>query len=301
MYGYLRVYSKDVRISAYNGYASYYCGLCLYYSYKFNRFSLARFLTNHDIAILAMILDAGEKEAHNCGHCGKYIPNKGVFDCSFWDKIGLINYCIFANKIYDDSCDEKNKKFKLQIKLWNVVFFKYRHNHRETIDRINLIMHEYWIIERQQKSFDSLINAFSKSIEDIFSNQFPERQNECKLIAKLIKWIYFADAIDDYYEDTIAKHFNPLESITKRYNPISRKDFFDCYIGVLINIYNSIYNEIVAAYEIYRLKEHPVLDWLIFHSIPKTFKEIVASDKKWNQYQVIKGGTKKWLKNLFLN
>lgn len=224
MFGYVRAWEPEMKICEFEYYRAAYCGLCR----ACGRCTgcRSRALLNYDFAFLALVRIAlsGEAVQTEARRCLVHPTKKRLMMA----QRGQLDYCAYASalldyhKCRDDVADESGLR-RLRARL-GLVYMRRMHKRgaarlpeleRSIVTRLG----ELSELERGGcASVDRPAGVFGELTADILSC---ELEGSRAAVARQIgyhigKWIYIADALDDYEDDLAHGHYNPLACMWPR-------------------------------------------------------------------------------------
>ena len=248
MFGYVRVSKPELRVKEYELYRSTYCGLCRSMGKCTGQCS--RMTLSYDFVFLALIrmslmkdtADFGKKSciAHPLQKRSYMKSNPTLRYCS--GAAALLNY----HKVKDDLSDEKGVKKLSAVCLLPFVASA----RRKAIKKMGLSPLDKKISEDLQRlseiektrlrSVDEPAKVFGELLGDILS--YGTDGNSARISHALGmsvgKWIYIADALDDWNDDAKKERYNPFILLYGKDSP--DKDTLD-------SIRIALKNELCAA------------------------------------------------------
>ena len=219
MFGYIRVHAPRLRMCEWECYRAYYCGLCKAMGSCTGQCS--RLSLSYDFVFLAAV---------RCSLAGEK-PDLAKFRCMIHPlrrrlkvkNSPQLSYCadvsalLTAAKIADDLQDERG--FRRLRAFFARLFFRSAarragKRHPELNEKIAAHLDRLRGIERDDSivSADAPAEVFGALLADVASDGFEGAKAR---IAAAIgdsvgRWLYLADAIDDWKEDAKKKRYNPL-------------------------------------------------------------------------------------------
>lgn len=218
VFGYVKAWMPELRVCELEYYRAAYCGLCR----ACGRCTgcRSRMLLNYDFAFLALVRMAltGERAVTERRRCIVHPTHRRVI----MTQRGQLDYCAYASallsyhKCRDDVADESGGR-RLRARA-GLVFM--RHMHRAAAKQLPGL--ERVIIERLGElgelersgcaSVDIPAGVFGRITEAILEHGL---EGSTAAVARQIgyhvgKWIYMADALDDYDDDVKRGRYNPL-------------------------------------------------------------------------------------------
>ena len=286
MFGYVRVMSPELKVKEYEFYRGTYCGLCRSMGKCTGQCS--RFTLSYDFAFLALVRlsvahEAISFEQKRCiahplkkRNAMKHSPTLAY--CA--GAVALLNY----HKILDDLSDEKGFK-RLRALAWR----PFAAHSRKKALRAGLGELDEQIAARlallSEAEHTALSSAdipaalFGDLLADILS--FGLDGSDKRLTAALSKavgkWIYLADALDDWTEDAKKKRYNPFLLLYDGALPTE---------DMLTSIRNALKNELYEAEAALDLMQfdNPEIKNLVFNilylGMPGRMEQIRANDPK---------------------
>ncbi len=219
MFGYVRVKSPELKVREYEFYRGTYCGLCRSMGKCTGQCS--RMTLSYDFAFLALLRITFLREtvsfeqkrciAHPLKKRNMMKHTPSLTFCA--GAAALLNY----HKILDDLSDEKGFK-KLRARL---VYPFVAHSRkkalkaglRELDGKIARGLSSLSAMEKEGlNSVNAPAEAFGKILADIISYDLSDTDARIAHTLGLTvgKWIYIADALDDWAEDIKRERYNPF-------------------------------------------------------------------------------------------
>ncbi len=218
MFGYVRAWEPEMKLCEFEYYRAAYCGLCR----TCGRCTgcRSRALLNYDFAFLALVRIAltGERVQTEMRRCAVHPTKKRLM----MTQEGQLDYCAYASalldyhKCRDDVADESGWR-RLRARAGLIYM---RRMHRRGAQRLPEL--EQSIVARLEQlgelersgcaSIDLPAGVFGELTADILCHGL---DGSAASVARQIgyhigKWIYMADALDDYEDDVAEGHYNPL-------------------------------------------------------------------------------------------
>ncbi len=256
MFGYVKVNSPELRVKEYEFYRGTYCGLCRCMGKCTGQCS--RMTLSYDFAFLALVRLAflGDSIAFGQKRCiahplkkRSYMKNNQTLEyCS--GAAALLNY----HKVRDDLSDERGIRRLRSVSL--LPFMSY--SRKRAIKRLGLSNLDTKVseglsrlseIERAKpKSVDEPARAFGDILGDIMSFGLSgDRERVARSLGVSVgKWIYVADALDDWADDAKKGRYNPFILLYGKERPDS---------GELDGIRIALKNELCSAEDAIDLME----------------------------------------------
>ncbi len=220
MFGYVKTYTPDLKVSEYECYRATYCGLCRSMGKCTGQCS--RMTLSYDFAFLAILrmAMAGTELKFSKRRCIAHPLRRR----NMMERNSELDYCSYAaalltyHKLSDDISDEKGKKKALALLTRPMAKgMRRRALKRGEISaldtRIEAGLSELADFEKSgEASVDKPADIFGKLLSDIMSYGF--EGNDAKIARNIGyhigKWIYITDALDDFCEDIKKDRYNAL-------------------------------------------------------------------------------------------
>lgn len=247
MFGYVTINKPELKIREYEFYRSTYCGLC--HSMGKCTGQCSRMTLSYDFAFLALVrialtdeqIEFGKKRclAHPFSK-HSYMKNNATLEyCS--GAAALLNY----HKVRDDLADEKGiKKLFARLALPFVAYGRKKALKKGLSDLDEKISEGLLKLSGAEKRTPESVNLpagiFGEILGNIMSHGLCGKEAKIAnaLGVAVGKWIYIADALDDWEKDAKRRRYNPFILLYKKNAP-SEED--------LGGIKTALENELVAA------------------------------------------------------
>ncbi len=221
MFGYVKACKGELKVKEYELYSSAYCGLCR--SMKKTTGQLSRLTLSYDFVFLYLIRCALEGEVptlsfHRCPiHPIKKRPMVDYSESLFYASRASAELC--ACKAEDDIADSKGTKRLAYRAIYP--FFSLFRKKADLPKLQDAVKEKLSLLSKLESescaSLDMVAEAFGKVLGEVFSYGLNESK---KTVAYEIgfhtgKFIYVADAADDYCSDIKSNSYNPIIEIYK--------------------------------------------------------------------------------------
>lgn len=278
MFGYIRPYKGELKVSEADFYQSVYCGLCK--RLKENYGLVSTFTLNYDFTFLALLkMSLSDKQQQVIKkRCVVYHTTKRLFcvddeaidfaagcatiilhykakdnfvDNGFWDKVKAGLYLPFSNS--------HMKKVDTALRDLNTEIGQFMANQAE-VEKQNTASVDL----ASDNSAKALSAVFSYLSEDALQKQALERFGYL-----LGRWVYFMDALDDLEDDLKKNNFNPF---LNQYNlhPGEKIDFENIFSEIEPTL-NLTIGEIANTFHLLDIKQYkPMLENIIFLGLNST-------------------------------
>lgn len=261
MFGYVRVNNPELRVREYEFYRGTYCGLCRSMGRCTGQCS--RMTLSYDFAFLALLRITLEHHsvtfeqkrclAHPFKKRNTMKHNPALAYCA--GAAAILNY----HKIMDDLADERGSK-KLRAMLVRPFVAHARRKAikklklseldravKDGLDRLSQLEHA------SQVSVDLPAELFGSILADIMAYGLSgtDARMASAFGMAIGKWIYIADALDDWQDDRKKKRYNPFLLLYNGNLPTEAE---------LIGIQNALKNELFSAEAALDLMEFDIPD-----------------------------------------
>ena len=219
MFGYVRVHQPELKVKEYEFYRGTYCGLCRAMGHCTGQCS--RMTLSYDFAFLALMrLSLADESitfrqkrclAHPLKKRNSMEENNALSFCA--GAAALLNY----HKVRDDLADERGfKKLRARLLLPFVAHSR-KKALRMGLGSLDVSISEGLarlgeIEEKKLASVDAPAEAFGEILAAIIA--FGLEGDACRIargVGRSVgKWIYMADALDDWREDAEKDRYNPF-------------------------------------------------------------------------------------------
>lgn len=286
MFGYVKVNKPELKVREYEFYKGTYCGLCRAMGKCTGQCS--RLTLSYDIVFLALmrIGSSGERVSFSSSTCIAHPLKKRAY----MESNPTLEYCASAaailnyHKIKDDLSDEKGaKKLRAALALPFAA-----HGRRKALkrgvsaldDRVKDGLSRLAHIEGSEKcSVDEPARVFGDILGEILS--FGIDGDKARILrtlgASVGKWIYIADALDDWEEDAKKGGYNPFILLYGKEKPTDTE---------LDGIKVAMKNELLSAesaldlIDIENADVKHVIENILFLGLPSRVEEITAENKR---------------------
>ncbi len=228
MFGYVRPRKTELKIKDFTWYRAIYCGLCK--SLKREYGELPRLATNYDLTFMALLLlSFHETEpGMNPERCiANMIRKHGIArEHPVLDFTAACAVLLASHKLQDNVNDnEKAFLSKSALLAFRGSIKKAEVRYPQLAAVINEGMYETSVLERESKKGENSgqetpPERFGRMLSVIFELGLDQDTiDEITLTAlkmtaaDLGSWIYYIDALDDYYDDTVKGRYNVLSEL----------------------------------------------------------------------------------------
>ena len=272
MFGYIKPFSGELKVREFELYKSFYCGLCRTMGNKISR--LSRLTLSYDMVFLVIVRTVltGEKIEGNKFRCKLkalkkkrcIAPNESLLYCA------CVSASLSYHKYKDDIADSKSRLKKLKkispfFLLLSHMRKKSRRYHPELENLIVPHLKRLSELEaRNCASIDETASCFAGLMENIFSFGItaPNGLETAKTVGRnLGRWLYMADALDDFEKDKKKGEYNPFVAYYKD------KDSLASDMDLVKYALTSNLNEMDEAFSLFCAGAGSCLDPIVFNII----------------------------------
>lgn len=283
MFGYIKPYVPVLRVKENELYKATYCGLCKAMGKSTG--CMSNFTLSYDFVFLALLRMGLKNEgyeiktssciAHPFQKKPMIVPNESL---EFSAKSSVILTRLKLRDNINDSCGLSRLKAKIVGSV--SVFLKKTDKNLLPLEKeINQWIKILSQLENENvDSIDKCAHTFGMLLSEIIAFDIEPPQ---KTLAKSIgyhlgKWIYVADAYDDFYKDQRTKSFNPLVNFYGK----------DLDEGARALIKNSMLlelNEMASSMELIDFQDkdiEEIVKNILYLGLPREFDEITKRHKE---------------------
>ncbi len=280
MFGYVRAYKPEMKVKEYELYRASYCGLCramgkctgqcsrMTLSYDFAFLAIFRFAVSNE----ELKIDRKRCIAHPMRKKSYIVSNPTLEYCA--GAAALLNY----HKIRDDLNDERGLKKLAALSLLPFVSYSRRKALRSGLSgldsKISGLLSSLSELEgASPDSVDRPAEIFGNILAEIMSEGLSDtdRRIAYSVGSAVGRWIYVADALDDWEEDAKKGRYNPFVRLYGKQSP-TREDLD----GIEIALKNHLI-EAEAALDLVSIEDagiKNILENILFLGMPRRIEEI---------------------------
>lgn len=273
MFGYIKIYKNDLLVREYEAYKSVYCGLCKRMGKEYSFFS--RFLLSYDCTFYALFLMSLKRscEGFESGRC-RFNPLKKCAYCKCGDdalsKAAAVNVILSYYKVVDDINDSGFFK-RLGLKILKPVFSRWRKKAAKRFPETDRLAGDMLSAQiAAEKNPDCTLDMAANPTAEFLASllEMESGGNEARVFRQigygLGRFIYLADAADDYFKDAESGSFNPFEPFNE-----NRKEV----------ISNNLSSALAMTFDAYNLLDlvdfKGIIDNVILKGLPTVQSEIL--------------------------
>ena len=286
MFGYVKVHKPELKVREYELYRSAYCGLC--HSMGKCTGQCSRMTLSYDFAFLVLVRTglSGEKPEFSRKRCIAHPFTKGIY----MKNNPTLQYCSGAaailnyHKIADDLSDEKGFKRLKSAAVYPFV----AHSRRKALkmglkpldEKISEELRRLSDLEKERKkSVDLPAKIFGDILGEIMSYGIEGTEGRIgRAFGQAVgKWIYTADALEDWKDDAQKGRYNPFYLLYEKNAPTEDE---------LEGIKSALKNQLIEAEGAFDLCDFESNDLknvimnVLYLGMPNRIEEIDFKDKK---------------------
>lgn len=287
MFGYITPDKPNMYMKDYAIYKAFYCGICKCTGKMYGQ--LMRMSTNYDITFISILLHnilEHDIELSNEGCILNPIKKKSIV-CSndLLKQVVWLNTLLANFKLTDDIQDDKSiLKWFMRLALKRKV-----KKAKENMPEIYQLIQESRALQDQVEkentiSIDKAAHPFGNMLRDIFKIMCKDKYTNDvgDMMYHLGRFVYMADALDDFDKDKAKKKYNPLVLAYKDIK--DRADLLCQKYNDIDFMLNSTYNRVKFHYQVmdFKLCEGVVTN-VLWYGMSSTINRILSGEKYVNQ------------------
>lgn len=281
MFGYIRVYKPDLKISEYETYKSIYCGLCQQLGQEYT--PLARMTLSFDFTFLAALnmALAEDKPVYTKRKC----PANPLKKCIMADLGEIQSHCcdcavlMLWYKLEDDLKDHGTASRLRAAALYPAARLAYRKAAQRRPELDQLIGNNMRLQAETEAACTASVDLASEPTARMLSGLFstlsedPVQKRVLERLGYLLgRYVYLCDALDDLEDDREKGNYNPFLA-----DQSARPEQIETAIGTL---YLTI-AEAAKTFELLELKRfEPILANILYLGMKETVDSIVSKKEK---------------------
>ncbi|MBQ7636263.1 MAG: hypothetical protein IJS80_03045 [Lachnospiraceae bacterium] len=213
MFGYVNINKNELKIKDFNKYRAYYCGVC--YSLRKRLGTMGRLSLSFDMTFLALLLDGlydldSVTEMKRCApHMIKAHESMAGDACTYSADMNiLLAYDNLEDKWYDSkNVGAKTSALYLKRKRDRIAML-YPRQAKAVKDYIDKL-HE--VEKNREKGIETAAGLTGEMLGEIYAFKDDEWADTLRKLGFFIgKFIYFADAYEDFEKDKKSGQYNPF-------------------------------------------------------------------------------------------
>ena len=275
MLGYVRAYKPDMTFAQYDIYKGVYCSLCKQIGRRYGL--LARATLSYDFTFFALFRLALKNEctAFHKSRCS-FNPLKGCYGCDKNEKELQLAADISMLTVYQKYVDNLNDTKGIKHFLLKLLSPYFRHLHKKAkkncpeADEILIsMMASQAEAEKAGSEFDMAAHPSADALGKLLS--LGKDSEEIYRFGYMTgRWVYIADAADDYDSDIKSDCFNPLSSLEKEEAMKKAEEALNLTLSEAIDVFSKI------EFNCYK----PILENIIREGMFRMIKEITQKERK---------------------
>ena len=281
MFGYIRVYKPDLKISEYETYKSIYCGLCQQLGREYT--PLARMTLSFDFTFLAALnmALAEDKPVYTKRKC----PANPLKKCIMADLREIQSHCcdcavlMLWYKLEDDLKDHGTASRLRAAALYPAARLAYRKAAQRRPELDQLIGNNMRLQAETEAACTASVDLASEPTAQVLSGLFstlsedPVQKRVLERLGYLLgRYVYLCDALDDLEDDREKGNYNPFLA-----DQSAGPKQIETAIGTL---YLTI-AEAAKTFELLELKRfEPILANILYLGMKETVDSIVSKKEK---------------------
>ena len=281
MFGYIRVYKPDLKISEYETYKSIYCGLCQQLGREYT--PLARMTLSFDFTFLAALnmALAEDKPVYTKRKC----PANPLKKCIMADLREIQSHCcdcavlMLWYKLEDDLKDHGTASRLRAAAFYPAARLAYRKAAQRRPELDQLIGNNMRLQAETEAACTASVDLASEPTAQVLSGLFstlsedPVQKRVLERLGYLLgRYVYLCDALDDLEDDREKGNYNPFLA-----DQSAEPEQIETVIGTL---YLTI-AEAAKTFELLELKRfEPILANILYLGMKETVDSIVSKKEK---------------------
>lgn len=281
MLGYVRAYKPNITFAQYDIYKGVYCSLCKQIGKRYGL--IARMTLSYDFTFFALFRLAIKNEctAFHKSRCS-FNPLKKCLACNKNnEEIQLaadVSMLTVYYKYIDNLNDTKGIK-KFLLKLLYPYFKRIRKKavkNRPEADGILLSMTKnQQKAEKENCGLDAVAHPSADALGKLIS--MGQNNEEIYRFGYLIgRWVYIADAADDYSDDIKKGNFNPFSNLSEADAKKKSREALNLTLSAVIEVFENL------SLNCYK----PIIKNIICEGMYKVIKDITKNEGKTNEQSI---------------
>ncbi len=265
VFGYIQAAKEELKVKEWNTFRAYYCGLCKTQGKLLG--PVTRLGLSYDFTVLSILLDSVRDSQTEIvqGRCMLNPLRKRPVAVS----CEALEYCAYMSveltyyKIKDDMLDHTVSAGIAALPFYAPPHRKVKRAYAEKTAVIEQRLNELHKLEAENcRNVDEVAEQFAKIMEEVFAMPGLEDRVLRVLGYNLGRWLYLADAIDDFEKDIEKGQYNPFST---------REEIQKSAVPLWYNL-----GEVAKAYELLDLKKNKgLLDNIIYVGLQGTTRRLL--------------------------
>lgn len=283
MFGYVTIYKDELKISEYNTFRAYYCGLCR----QIGRYSqIARLGLSYDMTFLSILLSslsdepvAAERRRCLAHPTTRRAVAKSDDACDYSAKMSIL---LAYLKLADDWRDDRNISALFAMAVYYPAVRKIRRAYPRQYEIITDRLCDLSRLENENCSLiDITADCFAKILSALFVPDFVEDEAARRTLSwlgyNIGRWIYVLDAYNDIEKDFKKKSYNPFLA---SFSGDSAGELKKKLAGELSETLTYTLSEAGGAYELLEVKKNDAILRNILYIGLKNRQEAILKGKE---------------------
>ena len=285
MFGYVRIQKSELLVREYEAYKSVYCGLCKQLGKDYS--ILSRFILSYDCTFYAIVVMSLRRSCSGFERrCCRFNPLKRCSFCKCEDdavsKAAALSVILAYYKLIDNIKDGSFFR-RLGCRILKPLFSRWRKKAARRFPEFDEyaagMMEEQAAAEQNPDcTLDMAADPSATMLGEVLRFEATDKAQErifYQMGYGLGRFIYLADAIDDYKDDIKSGNFNPFNSI--------KENIFDVMSNNLSQAAASVFD----AYNLLELTDfRGIIDNVILKGLPTVQAELMEKVKVYDEGSV---------------
>ncbi|MCI9626159.1 MAG: hypothetical protein HFI90_05190 [Clostridia bacterium] len=265
MFGYIQAAKEELKIKEWNTFRAYYCGLCKTQGKLLG--PVTRMGLSYDFTVLSILLDSVRDSQTKIvqGRCMLNPLRKRpvAAPCEALEYCAYMSVELTYYKIKDDMLDHTICAGIAALPFYAPPHKKVKRAYAEKAAVIEQHLQTLHKLETENcRNVDEVAEQFAKIMEEVFAMPGLEDRALRALGYNLGRWLYLADAIDDFEKDREKGQYNPFST---------REEILGSAVPLWYNL-----GEAAKAYELLDLKKNKgLLDNIIYLGLQGTTRRLL--------------------------
>ena len=274
MFGYVTFYKDELKIKDFNKFRAYYCGLCKELGKSFNQ--LVRLGLSYDFTFLALLMDSvdGSDTLFSAQGCFKHLGKKRatVKDNTSVKYASDMSIVFMYYKLLDDVKDDFSLLSAVALIPYWFAFQKVKKKYPREITAIKDNLEALSKLEKEQcGNIDEVAHSFAQIMEVLFDRGDDDLK---RLGYNIGRFIYIADAANDYEKDVKKKKYNPYRYAYSDKTADDIKQLAGNSMMMTLSMAAQNYENLKI------IKNKDLLDNIIYLGLRQRMESVVCNDKR---------------------
>lgn len=277
LFGYIAFYKDELKIKDFDRFKAYYCGLCKELGKRFNQ--LVRLGLSYDLTFLALLLDSvdGGDTCFVRSGCFKHLGKKRmvVSDNPSVIYSADMSVVLMYYKLLDDLKDGFSPLSAAAILPYWFSVRRIRKLYPHKISLIKKCLADLAMLEKSKcPSVDETADCFAKIMEALFSD---DNMDLRALGYNLGRFIYVADAVDDFEKDVSKDNYNPYRYAFPDSDAEDVRKSANRSMATTLSMAAECYERLNV------IKNKELLDNIIYLGLRQRMDAVINAEKKCNR------------------